>query len=214
MIPQVLRQGARVSVSSNSYAHMRCSMTDASEVAGRSPARSCRRRPAGVDQGQPAPAIFPLTQPCKLTAPCCPQTIHDELVDIIPERQELAKKLKSQYGDAKLGDVTVNHVFGGMRGLKAMLWDPSVLDSEEGIRFWGKSIPECQQVLPAAKDGEEMLPESMFWFLLTGKVPSREQVDAFTADLAERSTKVPKFVEDLVDSLRGSWLPYFARSQR
>lgn len=24
-----------------------------------------------------------------------------------------------------------------MRGLKVMLWEPSVLDANEGIRFWG-----------------------------------------------------------------------------
>lgn len=28
-----------------------------------------------------------------------------------------------------------------MRGLKVMLWDPSVLDANEGIRFWGRTIP-------------------------------------------------------------------------
>lgn len=81
-----------------------------------------------------------------------------------------------------------------------MLWDPSVLDSEEGIRFWGRTIPECQQVLPSAKDGSEMLPESMFWYLLTGKVPSEKQVEAFQADLAVRSTHVPDFVEKLIDN--------------
>ncbi|MBW0493400.1 hypothetical protein O181_033115 [Austropuccinia psidii MF-1] len=128
------------------------------------------------------------------------KSIHDELAEIIPERLELAKKLKSEYSDKKLGDVQVSHVFGGMRGLKAMLWDPSVLDSEEGIRFWGRTIPECQAVLPTAKDGSEMLPESMFWYLLTGRVPSDKQVEAFQADLAERSTKVPSFVEKMIDS--------------
>lgn len=128
------------------------------------------------------------------------KSIQEELTALIPERLELAKKLKTEYGDKKLGDVQVSHIFGGMRGLKAMLWDPSVLDSEEGIRFWGKSIPECQQVLPSAKDGSEMLPESMFWYLLTGKVPSEKQVEAFQADLAERSTRVPAFVEKMIDN--------------
>lgn len=31
-------------------------------------------------------------------------------------------------------------MIGGMRGLKVMLWDPSVLDANEGIRFWGRTI--------------------------------------------------------------------------
>ncbi|KAI9627752.1 hypothetical protein H4Q26_017189 [Puccinia striiformis f. sp. tritici PST-130] len=105
------------------------------------------------------------------------KSIQDELAEMIPERLEMAKNLKTNYGDKKLGDVQVSHVFGGMRGLKAMLWDPSVLDSEEGAT-------KCQGWI-------EMLPESMFWYLLTGKVPNEKQIEAFQADLAERSTKVP-----------------------
>lgn len=46
-----------------------------------------------------------------------------------------------------------------------MLWEPSVLDAEEGIRFWGKTIPECQEVLPKAPGGSQMLPESMLFYL-------------------------------------------------
>jgi len=86
-----------------------------------------------------------------------------------------------------------------MRGLKVMLWDPSVLDANEGIRFWGRTIPECQEVLPSAKDGEEMLPESMFWYLLTGKVPTEAEVEGFTADLVSRS-ELPKYLEKVIDS--------------
>ena len=38
----------------------------------------------------------------------------------------------------------------------------SVLDSEEGIRFRGKTIPECQKLLPKAPGGEEPLPEGPY----------------------------------------------------
>lgn len=34
-----------------------------------------------------------------------------------------------------------------------------MLDSEEGIRFRGKTIPECQELLPKAPGGKEPLPE-------------------------------------------------------
>lgn len=87
-----------------------------------------------------------------------------------------------------------------MRGIKAMLWEPSVLDANEGIRFWGKTIPECQQVLPTAKDGKEMLPEAMFWYLLTGKVPSQAESDQFQAELANRA-ELPNYIEKILDSL-------------
>lgn len=50
-------------------------------------------------------------------------------------------------------------MYGGARGIKSLVWEGSVLDAEEGIRFRGKTIPECQEVLPKAPGGKEPLPE-------------------------------------------------------
>jgi citrate synthase len=62
-----------------------------------------------------------------------------------------------------------------------------VLDANEGIRFWGKTIPECQEVLPTADDGTEMLPEAMFWYLLTSKVPTAAETKQFQNELSSRA---------------------------
>lgn len=51
-----------------------------------------------------------------------------------------------------------------------LVWEGSVLDAEEGIRFRGKTIPECQKELPKAPGGQEPLPEGLFWLLLTNQV--------------------------------------------
>lgn len=37
-----------------------------------------------------------------------------------------------------------------MTGILGMLWETSLLDPEEGIRFRGLSIPELQEKLPKA----------------------------------------------------------------
>ena len=60
--------------------------------------------------------------------------------------------------------------------MKGLVTETSVLDPEEGIRFRGLSIPECQRMLPKAKGGEEPLPEGLFWLLITGEVPNEAQV--------------------------------------
>ena len=84
-----------------------------------------------------------------------------------------------------------------------MLWETSNLDPEEGIRFRGLTIPECQAVLPTfsgkAGDGEPLL-ESLFWLLLTSEVPTKEQADSLTAELHQRST-LPAHVVPLLNSL-------------
>ena len=80
-----------------------------------------------------------------------------------------------------------------------MIWEGSVLDANEGIRFHGKSIAECQKILPKGTTGTEMLPEAMFWLLLTGQVPSTSQIRTFSRELAEKSS-LPSFVEHMLDS--------------
>ena len=84
-----------------------------------------------------------------------------------------------------------------IRGLKAMLWEGSVLDANEGIRFHGRTISDCQRTLPKAPTGTEMLPEAMFWLLLTGQVPSTPQIRAFSRELAEKSP-LPDFITKML----------------
>lgn len=97
-----------------------------------------------------------------------------------------------------IGEVTIDQVYGGARGIKSLVWEGSVLDPVEGIRFRGKTIPECREILPKAVGGTEPLPEGLFWLLLTGEVPTEQQVRDLSAELAARSD-VPKFVEELID---------------
>ncbi|CAN1324374.1 Citrate synthase, mitochondrial [Linum perenne] len=96
--------------------------------------------------------------------------LHSQLQELIPEKQERLKKIRTDYGNVQLGNITTDMVIGGMRGMIGLLWETSLLDPEEGIRFRGLSIPECQKVLPTAKPDGEPLPEGLLWLLLTGKV--------------------------------------------
>lgn len=116
----------------------------------------------------------------------------------LPAEIEKVKKLRKDYGSKVVGEVTLDQVYGGARGIKSLVWEGSVLDSEEGIRFRGKTIPECQELLPKAPGGEEPLPEGLFWLLLTGEVPTEQQVRDLSADWAARAD-VPTFVTDLID---------------
>ncbi|KAF2404173.1 citrate synthase-like protein [Trichodelitschia bisporula] len=124
--------------------------------------------------------------------------LKETLKGLIPEKRELLKKVKA-HGDKKLGDVKVENTIGGMRGLKAMVWEGSVLDANEGIRFHGKTIKDCQKELPKGTSGTEMLPEAMFWLLLTGQVPSTSQVRTFSRELAEKA-QLPDYVIKMLDN--------------
>lgn len=99
-----------------------------------------------------------------------------------------------------LGDTTVDMALGGMRGIKGMLWETSLLDPEEGIRFRGLSIPECQEKLPKATEGGEPLPEGFLWLLITGEVPTKEQVASVSEELKSRA-KIPEHVSKVLQAL-------------
>merc|ERR1711971_522160 len=97
--------------------------------------------------------------------------LRSTVAEKIPAMQEEVKAFRKSHGSAKIGEITVDSLYGGMR-MKGLVTETSVLDTEEGIRFRGYTIPECQELLPKAPGGEEPLPEGLFWLLLTGNLPS------------------------------------------
>ncbi|KAG9315107.1 citrate synthase-like protein [Chiua virens] len=125
-------------------------------------------------------------------------TLKERLAELIPVEMENVKRVRVQHGKKAFGPVQVDQLYGGMRGLPALIWDGSVLDAEEGIRFRGKSIPECQELLPKAPGGSEPLPEALFWLLVTGEIPTQEQVAGLSRDWAARAA-IPEFVEEILD---------------
>ncbi|TFK70286.1 citrate synthase [Pluteus cervinus] len=125
-------------------------------------------------------------------------TLKERLAELIPIQQENVKRIRAEHGKKSFGPVLVDQVYGGMRGLPALIWDGSVLDADEGIRFRGKSIPECQDLLPKAAGGSEPLPEGLFWLLVTGEIPTQEQVSQLSQDWAARAA-IPEFVEEILD---------------
>ncbi|EPS93608.1 hypothetical protein FOMPIDRAFT_1026469 [Fomitopsis schrenkii] len=125
-------------------------------------------------------------------------SLKDRIAELIPAELENVKATRAAHGKKSFGPVLVDQLYGGMRGLPALIWDGSVLDADEGIRFRGKTIPECQDALPRAPGGQEPLPEALFWLLLTGEVPTQEQTAALSREWAARS-ELPAFVEELID---------------
>jgi len=124
--------------------------------------------------------------------------LKERLAELIPAEIENVKQVRAIHGKKAFGPVLVDQLYGGMRGLPALIWDGSVLDADEGIRFRGKTIAECQEMLPRAVGGSEPLPEGLFWLLLTGEIPTKNQVSELSKDWAARSA-VPEFVEEILD---------------
>lgn len=112
----------------------------------------------------------------------------------IIEHQKSVKKFREVYGSKVIGEITVDQIYGGMRGMKSLVTETSHLDPEEGIRFRDLTIPDCREQLPKASGGDEPLPEGLFWLLMTGDVPTAEQVKHLSKQWAQLADLPPHVV--------------------
>ncbi len=117
---------------------------------------------------------------------------------VLPHAASL-KSMISDHGTLKIGEITLAQVYSGMKGMVGMITETSKLDPEEGIRFRGYSIPELRNLLPKAPGGIEPLPEGIFYLMITGELPTEQQVSDLSKEWESRST-VPDHVFKMLDA--------------
>ena len=110
------------------------------------------------------------------------------------------KELLKEHGNKKIGEVTLNQVYQGMRGITGLVSETSLLDAQEGIKFRGYTIPELKEKLPKVPGGSEPLPEGLFYLMLMGSLPEEADVAHITSVLQRRS-HVPNHVFATIESL-------------
>ncbi|HEU4576555.1 MAG TPA: citrate (Si)-synthase, eukaryotic [Chitinophagaceae bacterium] len=116
------------------------------------------------------------------------------------------KDILKEHGNKKIGEVHLSQIYQGMRGVTGLVSETSLLDSQDGIRFRGYSIPELQQKLPKANGGTEPLPEGLFYLMLVGELPTEADAHEVTSVLQRRS-HVPNHVFDTIEALPESAHP-------
>ncbi len=126
--------------------------------------------------------------------------LKDKLRQRIHDKRQEVKAVMRDHGEETISEVSVAQAYGGMRGVKSLVTETSALDPHEGIRFRGYSIPEIQEKLPRAKDGEQPLPEGLFHLLLTGDIPDDDEVAEVTAAW-RRDEELPSHVKAALDAL-------------
>jgi citrate synthase len=114
--------------------------------------------------------------------------------------------LRKNHSDKVITKVTVGQVLTGMKGIPGLLTETSKLDAKEGIRFRGYSIPELREKLPRLHPDGEPLPEGLFYLLLIGEIPEKEDVLNLSKDWSTRAY-VPQHTFDVIDALPKSAKP-------
>jgi len=126
--------------------------------------------------------------------------LHEKIEAQLPEWRERIKALAKEHAEVKVADVTVGQVVGGMRDVKSLLTDVSFVDPAEGIRLRGMSIPETLKKLPKARGGKMPLVGGLYYLLMIGEVPTKEQAMEVEAEWADRA-EIPDYVYKMLKSM-------------
>jgi len=123
-------------------------------------------------------------------------TIKEALARRIPDRRQAIADLVSEFGDTVISQVTVKQAYGGMRGVKGLVCDTSLVDPIKGLIIRGIPIDQL-----ADKTAEEI-----FFLLVVGELPSDEELRTLKQNLFARS-EVPDYVWKVMRDMPASAHP-------
>lgn len=117
-------------------------------------------------------------------------SLKEQLKNKIPVVQEEIKNLLHEKGDKKIGEVTVSQAYSGMRGIKAFVCDTSSVSADKGLIIRGKPL----------LDITDITPEEVFFLLLTGDLPTVDQMDSLKKEFSSH-LNVPDYVWNVLKAL-------------
>jgi citrate synthase len=138
--------------------------------------------------------------------------LHEKMSAQLPAWRERIKSLSKEHAEVKVADVTVGQIVGGMRDIKSLMSDISYVDPAEGIRFRGLSIPELLKALPKGRGNKMPLVGGLYYLLMIGEVPTKEQALEVEAEWAKRSA-VPDYVFKMLKTMPNETHPMTLFSQ-
>ncbi|MFH0981564.1 MAG: citrate (Si)-synthase [Planctomycetota bacterium] len=117
-------------------------------------------------------------------------TLQETLARKIPGWREEVAKVKKTLSDKVISEVTVEQAYGGMRGVKGMICDTSVVEPDKGLIVRGHPLLEIKH----------LWPEEVLFLLLTGDQPDEKAKAALQQDYDKRAT-VPGYVWDVLQAM-------------
>lgn len=116
--------------------------------------------------------------------------IYEKLEQVVPQWRETRAEMLKKHGDMKLSDVSVTQAYGGMRGVKGMICETSLVEPDKGLIIRGYPL----------LDIKNLWPEETFYLLLTGEMPDEEAKLDMIKQYDKRS-HVPDYVWEVLYSM-------------
>lgn len=138
--------------------------------------------------------------------------IQDKIAAQLPTWRERVRRLIKDYGTFKVGDVTIEQIYSGIRGVQINVSDISYIDAQEGIRIRGYTVPELMEKLPKAKNSNFPLAGGIYYLLMVDEMPTYDEAMEVEMEWKRRS-RVPFYVYDLIRAMPACAHPMTMLSQ-
>ncbi len=117
-------------------------------------------------------------------------TLKEKLAQTVPALRDEIKGFVKANKDKTISEVTVAQAYGGMRGVKALVCDTSVVPPDKGLIIRGRPIAELK----------DKLPEAVFYLLITGEMPDDAALEDLKKDMKRRA-RVPEYVWKVMEAM-------------
>jgi len=116
--------------------------------------------------------------------------LKEKLTKAVPALRDDIKGFVKKNADKVVSEVKVSQLYGGMRGVKALVCDTSVVPPDKGLIIRGRPVGELK----------DQLPEAVFYLLVTGEMPDAESLESLKKEFSSRSN-VPDYVWKTLEAL-------------
>ncbi len=113
--------------------------------------------------------------------------LYSKLQELIPEWRAERLKMIKEHGNVVLSECTVAQAYGGMRGVKGMICETSLVEPDKGLIIQGYPL----------LDIKHLWPEETFYLLLTGEIPDEETKQDLINEFNKRA-HVPEYIWDIL----------------
>jgi len=117
-------------------------------------------------------------------------SLKEKLAKKVPQLRDETKAIIKEHGEKQISTVNVAQIFGGMRGVKGLICDTSLVEPDTGLIIRGRPIGELT----------DKLPEEIFYLLLTGELPSKDELKDLQKEYQKRSG-VPQYVWNVLKAM-------------
>jgi citrate synthase len=138
--------------------------------------------------------------------------LHEKIEAQLPAWRDRARALAKEHADIVVDTVTIGEVVGGMRDTKSLWTDISSVDPGEGIRLRGLTVTETLKALPKARGNKIPMVGGLYYLLMVGEVPTKEQAAEVEAEWAKRA-ELPDHVVKVIRAMPKDTHPMTLLSQ-